>query len=492
MSYVIAAPEFVTAAATDLGGIGSSLGEANAAAAASTTRVITAAGDEVSAAIAAVFSAHGQGFQALSARAAAFHEQFVQALKASGGSYAGAETANVVGITASPAQTFEQDALGVINGPFLALNGRPLIGTGAIGNGFAFAQQEIQQTPTTLATGFTQVGNKLAANIFASPAITPIPASLNPTFTGTPSLATRIETAALYPVKDFLTFSGIYNQWGMPDSPFDRLLVSGTLSPILSNSPPKFLPLLLGETVQHNTYDGMSVVQIIPAHPDGNYVVAIHGGAFILPPTIFHWIDYSMMAHQTGATIEVPIYPLIQQGGTAGVVVPKMAGLISTEITAYGAPHVSVLGDSAGGTLALASVEYLVANNQAVPASMVLLSPWLDVSDTNPNIAYVHDPLLPPLGSGAQNIGKVWAGNLPENNYEVSPLYGSLKGLPPTYVYSGSLDEASPDALVLQQEAVAQGAPISFALVNGEIHDWIFLTPDGSHYWPQIDQELGA
>ena len=224
------------------------------------------------------------------------------------------------------------------------------------------------------------MGNKLAANIFASPAITPIPASLNPTFTGTPSLATRIETAALRPVKDFLTFAGIYNQWGMPDSPFDRLLVSGILSPILSNSPPKFLPLLLGETVQHNTYDGMSVVQITPAHPDGNYVVAIHGGAFILPPTIFHWIDYSMMADQTGATIEVPIYPLMQQGGTAGVVVPEMAGLISTEIARHGASHVSVLGDSAGGTLALASVEYMAANNEAVPASMVLLSPWLDVS----------------------------------------------------------------------------------------------------------------
>jgi triacylglycerol lipase len=433
MSYVIAAPEMMTAAATDLAGIGSSLSEAHRAAAASTTRVITAADDEVSEAIAAVFSAHGQGYQALSTQAAAFHAQFVQALKSSAGSYASAEAADLAAL-----------------------------------------------------------GNTLATDIFASPATPPIPATLNPTFTGTPSLATRIETAALWPVKHFLSFTGIYNQWGMPASPFDRLLVSGILSPILANSPPKFLPSLLGETVQHNTYDGMPVVQITPAHPDGNYVVAIHGGAFILPPTLFHWIDYSMMACQTGATIEVPIYPLIQQGGTAGVVVPKMAGLISTEITAHGASHVSVLGDSAGGTLALASVEYLVANNQAVPASMVLLSPWLDVSDTNPNIAYVHDPLLPPLGTGAQNIGKVWAGNLPENNYEVSPLYGSLKGLPPTYVYSGSLDEASPDALVLQQEAVAQGATINFALVNGEIHDWIFLTPDGLHYWPQIDQELGA
>ena len=73
----------------------------------------------------------------------------------------------------------------------------------------------------------------------------------------------------------------------------------------------------------------------------------------------------------------------------------------------------------------------------------------------------------------------------------MSPLNGSLKGLPPTTVYAGSQDIAAPDVLVLQQEAVAQGAQISFVLANGEIHDWILITPDGLHYWPQIDQELG-
>jgi triacylglycerol lipase len=428
MSNLITAPEMMTTAATDLATIGSDLNAAHTAAATQTTAVLVAAEDEVSAAIAAVFSAHGQGFQALSTQAAAFHNQFVQALNTSAGTYASSEAQAVNTLT----------------------------------------------------------------NIFAAPAITPVPATGNPTFTGAPSLASRIETAALYPVKDLLTVTGIYNQWGNPNSPFNQLLVSGLLSPILSNSPPKLLTLALGETVQHTTFDGMPVVQITPAHPDGNCVIAIHGGAFILPPTALHWIDYSMMAYQTGATIEVPIYPLMQQGGTAGVVVPKMAGLISTEIAAHGASHVSVFGDSAGGTIALAAVEYLVANNQAVPASMVLLSPWLDLTDTNPAIALVHDPILPPLGTGAQNISTVWAGGLSETNPLVSPLYGSLKGLPPTYVYAGSLDSvAAPNALSLQQEAVAQGAPISFVLANGEIHDWVLLSPDGLHYWHQIDQELG-
>jgi hypothetical protein len=133
MSYLIAAPEMMAAAARDFANIGSTLSDANAAAAASTTGVLAAAEDEVSAAIAALFSAHGQGFQALSAQAAAFNDQFVQALTAGAGSYAGAEAANVAAFTANPAQSIEQDLLNAINGPSLALTGRPLIGNGANG-----------------------------------------------------------------------------------------------------------------------------------------------------------------------------------------------------------------------------------------------------------------------------------------------------------------------------------------------------------------------
>jgi PE-PPE domain/PE family len=133
MSYVIAAPEIMTSAATDLASLGSMMRAANSAAATQTTGVLAAAEDEVSAVIAAVFSAHGQGFQALGAQAVAFQDQFVQALTAGAGSYAGAEAANVAAFTANPAQTIGQDLLNLINGPFLALTGRPLIGNGANG-----------------------------------------------------------------------------------------------------------------------------------------------------------------------------------------------------------------------------------------------------------------------------------------------------------------------------------------------------------------------
>ncbi|WP_136624933.1 PE family protein, partial [Mycobacterium attenuatum] len=124
MSYLIAAPEMVTAAASDLANIGSTLGVANAAAALPTMSVLAAGADEVSAAIAALFGAHAQAYQTLSSQAAAFHDQFVRALTAGAGSYAAAEAANVAPL---------QALLGVVNAPTEALLGRPLIGNGADG-----------------------------------------------------------------------------------------------------------------------------------------------------------------------------------------------------------------------------------------------------------------------------------------------------------------------------------------------------------------------
>src|SRR5207248_11557364 len=99
MSFVTAAPEMMAAATSDLAGIDSALGAARAAAV-STTAVLAAAEDEVSAAIAALFSAHGQHFQGLGAQAAAFHDQFMRTLRGAADGYTAAEAAN-----ASPVQT---------------------------------------------------------------------------------------------------------------------------------------------------------------------------------------------------------------------------------------------------------------------------------------------------------------------------------------------------------------------------------------------------
>jgi PE family len=102
MSYVIAAPEYLAAAASDLLNIGSALTDANSAALGPTSSVFAAGADEVSTAISVLFNAHAQAYQALSEAAQAFHTQFVQLMSGGAQQYVLAEAAN-----ASPLQVLQ-------------------------------------------------------------------------------------------------------------------------------------------------------------------------------------------------------------------------------------------------------------------------------------------------------------------------------------------------------------------------------------------------
>ena len=64
MSYVIAAPEAVAIASSDVSGIGGAIEGATASAAHATTRIVAAAGDEVSEAVASLFGNCARDFQA--------------------------------------------------------------------------------------------------------------------------------------------------------------------------------------------------------------------------------------------------------------------------------------------------------------------------------------------------------------------------------------------------------------------------------------------
>jgi PE family len=123
MSYLVAVPEYVAAAATDLANIGSTITAANTAAAGPTSGVLAAGADEISTAVASLFSQHARAFQALGAQAASFHQQFVQLMNVGAGQYASAEAAN-----ASPLQNLAQELQAAVNAPVQKLLGSTPIG----------------------------------------------------------------------------------------------------------------------------------------------------------------------------------------------------------------------------------------------------------------------------------------------------------------------------------------------------------------------------
>lgn len=119
MSFVILAPETASSAAWDLSNLRWSISGANAAAMSPTTGAVAAAEDEVSVAIAALFSTYAQDYQALSAQAMAFHDQFMSLLIRGVGQYVGAEAGNA-----------ESTLMDTLNATGRALLSRPLIATG--------------------------------------------------------------------------------------------------------------------------------------------------------------------------------------------------------------------------------------------------------------------------------------------------------------------------------------------------------------------------
>ncbi|HEY2449749.1 MAG TPA: PE family protein, partial [Mycobacterium sp.] len=105
-------PEAMTAAASALQTLGTSMDAENEAAAAPITGVAPAAADEVSALQAAQFTAYGTWYEQVSDQAAAVHQMLVNTLGTSAGSYAETESAN----NAATGSTSLSSLLGPLSG----------------------------------------------------------------------------------------------------------------------------------------------------------------------------------------------------------------------------------------------------------------------------------------------------------------------------------------------------------------------------------------
>ena len=284
------------------------------------------------------------------------------------------------------------------------------------------------------------------------------------TYTPPPTIIDQLTLAALRVVRDITGFFGI---------PFNAILSQL----ITSEGPPFFLTLGLNA---HQTDFEVSpgnvwkVWEFEPPNPTGTAVVAIHGGGFIFQPNVLHWIDYTQMARETGATVLVPLYPLATtEAGSILNVTPGMADYISHVIDDRGAQNVSVYADSGGATYAFAAARELILRGDEVPASMVVLSGQADYSEENDG-AGIDDPFFNTVTVEYFTRFHSFDGVI-NKDPRISPLRMEtevLQALPPTTIYVGTEEILLPGNLQLYQRAVDIGAPISMVVGRGQYHDW--------------------
>lgn len=201
-------------------------------------------------------------------------------------------------------------------------------------------------------------------------------------------------------------------------------------------------------------------------------ILYLHGGAYVNNLVKPHWkIINDLMANIDGNTI-VPLYGLAPHY-TQEDVFKQLFELYLNIKVKYPQKEILIAGDSAGGGLALAFTQMLRDEKQKLPRGLILFSPWLDVTMTDPSLLKLQhkDKML--AIPGVKWAGVKWAGKVELTNPKVSPLFGSFKDLPPIALFIGSADLLYSDAQRLKEKTIRENLNITIYEYPELFHVWV-------------------
>lgn len=199
-------------------------------------------------------------------------------------------------------------------------------------------------------------------------------------------------------------------------------------------------------------------------------IIYIHGGSYAAELSQEHWTFLKSLVDELNCTIIIPDYPLTPKYNYKDVFAMMMP-FYKEIVENNGAENIILMGDSAGGGLALALLEEL--KEYEVPKRTILISPWLDVTMKNPEIDEVqkNDKALNKLA--LKLAGELYAGEDGIDSYLVNPINGPLENLNHLIIFTGTYDILNPDVHSLEKKTKAIGVTIQIEETEGAMHNWI-------------------
>ena len=247
-------------------------------------------------------------------------------------------------------------------------------------------------------------------------------------------------------------------------------------------------------TVQRRELAGHPVFTLAPARPvqPPRPVLYLHGGGYVRPITRHHWGFLEWLVRTTGCEVTVPLYPLAPESTCLDTLAWVTA--VHAQLAARHAPQaIHLMGDSAGGGLALALAQSLRDAGQPRAAQMVLLTPCVDVAVPHPAAVQTarRDPML--ALAGVREAGRLYAGTLPLDHPAVSPAYGDVAGLPPMALFVATRDLLGHDTLNFAARVHQAGGALELHQGEGMVHVWPLLpVPEARVARAAIARRFGA
>lgn len=142
-----------------------------------------------------------------------------------------------------------------------------------------------------------------------------------------------------------------------------------------------------------------------------------------------------------------------------------------------------IMGDSAGGGLAMATMLALKNRDSALPAAALLMSPWLDMTGSGESLE-TKDHLDPMLSAdGLRKVGPLYCGDaIAHDDWRASPLFANHTGLPPTFIQTGEDEILLSDSERLESSMSAAGCDVELSVWRRMYHVWqlgAFFVPEG-------------
>lgn len=137
----------------------------------------------------------------------------------------------------------------------------------------------------------------------------------------------------------------------------------------------------------------------------------------------------------------------------------------------YSNDQIILAGDSAGGGLAMALVHALKASWRKLPAGIVAMSPWTDVTCSGSSYKdnYEIDPVF---GNERSELvfENPYVGDADPRDPRISPLFGDFYGFPPMLIQVGTDEMLLSDSISVAEKAKSAGVKVRLSVYNGMFH----------------------
>lgn len=202
---------------------------------------------------------------------------------------------------------------------------------------------------------------------------------------------------------------------------------------------------------EQKDFEGMPVLYVNGGAAYDHVIFYIHGGYYVYQMGNEQTTLMNRLTRQTNSLAVIPMYPLAPFH-TAESGHELMLKLYEQVCSENPDKKIILMGDSAGGGYSLALAENLAQRDLEQPDELILLSPWVDVTMSNPDIAEYTDadPML--TVTMGKMSGEAWAGSLSTDNWLVSPIYGDLLQLKNVSIFVGTRELFYPDDTLLYEK----------------------------------------